>query len=180
MHARRAVILLIALGMLVGGCGGDDDGAGGGDRGRTASGTGYELALADGWTDQTENAKGSIINFDLLLAQRGGSFDTSVNILRENVGADVDNEDLRKVYRGQLESAGARGITPTRPAALDDEDAFTYEYTQRTPTGAEVRGRQVALVHEGHAHTITLTALRTKFDAANADFSKMLRSWRWK
>jgi len=180
MRIRQIAVLLTALGMLAAGCGGNDDDDDGGAGGREASGTGYELSLADGWTDQTKNAKGSVINIDLLLARRAARFASTVNILREKVAEDVENDDLRTVYRGQLESVGARDITATRAAALDDEDAFTYKYAQKGPTGDALRGRQVALVHEGRAYTITLTTLKANFDDANAQFSEMLRSWRWK
>ena len=183
MRTRQTVaVLLIALGMLAAGCGGDDGDNGGNaaEKGPKAAGTGYELTLADGWMDSTKNVQGSVIRFDLLIGKKGGTFNTNVNILREKVGEDIGNDDLRKVYRGQLESVGATSISGTRPASLDGDDAFTYEYDQKAASGETIHGRQVAVVHDGHAHTITLSAQDTKFDSANAEFSQMMGSWRWK
>jgi hypothetical protein len=175
MRMRHAVGLVIALALLLAGCGDD-----GGDKG-SASGTGYSLKLAPGWKDATKNAKGSVIRFDLLIGKDGGgAFNTNVNIIREEVPDGTTLEDLRRLYRGQLSSVGAVHVTPTRKAAIDGDDAFTYEYDQKTPAGDAVHGRQVAVLHDGHAHTITLTVLATKFDSANQDFSTMLRSWQWK
>ncbi len=182
MRTRHAVALLLALGLLLAGCGGDDD-AGDGDgalRKGAASGTGYALQLAEGWKDATKDAEGSVIRFDLVVAKQGATFNTNVNVIREKLPEDAALEDLRKIYRGQLTSVGAKNISGTRPAAVDDEDAFTYEYDQQGSTGEQIHGRQVAVVHDGHAHTITLSALATEFDAANQEFSQMLRSWRWK
>ena len=196
MRMRHAVALLLALGLLFAGCGGDDGGGNGRSGGGTTSsggsgssgssvkgaisGTGYEIALADGWSDATKNAKGSAINFDLLIGKKGGTFNTNVNILREKVGDDAGIDDLRKIYRGQLTSTGATNITASRPAEVDGDDAFTYEYDQKAPTGEMIHGRQVAVVRDGHAHTITLSASSAKFDSANEEFNEMLRSWRWK
>ena len=182
MRTRHAVALLLALGLLLAGCGGDDDGGDGDGKLRkgAASGTGYSLVLAPGWTDATKDAKGSVIRFDLLIGMKGGTFNTNVNIIREKLPDDASLEDLRKIYRGQLSSVGAKSISGTRAAAVDDDEAFTYEYDQQGPAGEQIHGRQVAVVHDDYSHTITLTALTTKFDAANQDFSQMLRSWRWK
>ena len=178
MRLRRIVVLLIALGMLAAGCGGDDDGAS--EDSRKVSGTGYEVTLPDGWMDRTKDTEGSIINVDLLLVRRGGLPTTSVNVLRETVGDAVGNDELSERFRGQLGAVGARDITPARPAELDDEEAFTYTYVQRSTEGAALRGRQVALVRDGHAYTITLAAGRARFAAANAQFDQMLSSWQWK
>jgi hypothetical protein len=180
MRTRHAASLLLALVLLLAGCGGD----GGADkqplRKNTAAGTGYDLVLAPGWRDVTKKAEGSAIRFDLLIAKQGGTFNTNVNIIREKLPADEKLEDLRKIYRGQLNSVGATNITGSRPAAVGGDDAFTYEYDQEGPTGEQIHGRQVAVVHGGHAHTITLSASAAKFDSANQEFSRMLRSWRWK
>ena len=184
MRMRQLVVLVLAFGLVMAGCGGDDDdggdGGGGGGGKETVSGTGYELKLADGWTNSTKDAEGSVINFDLLALEKGGSFNTNLNVLREKLPDGAGLEDLRKIYRGQLNSVGATSITGTREAAVGGDEAYTYEYDQKGQTGEEVHGRQVAVVHGDHAHTITLTALATKFDAANQEFSEMLRSWRWK
>jgi len=180
MRTRHALALLLALGLLLAGCGDDDGGDGDGKaRKGSASGTGYSLVLAPGWTDATKNAKGSVIRFDLLIGKKGGTFNTNVNIIREKLPDEASLEDLRKIYRGQLNSVGAKNISGTRAAAVDDAEAFTYEYDQQGPTGEQIHGRQVAVVHDGYSHTITLTALTTKFDAVNQEFSEMLRSWRW-
>jgi hypothetical protein len=181
MHTRQMVVLLIALGMLAAGCGNDDGAdAGAGSSGPKASGTGYELELADGWTDRTNETQGSVIRFDLLLVRRGDSPSASINILRENVGKEAENDELNELFRGQVRAAGARDVTPTRRAELGDEEAFTYKYAQRGPDGEALRGRQVALVHDGHAYTITLSALKEYFGEANMQFSQMLSSWRWR
>ena len=82
-----------------------------------------------------EDTKDSIIKVDLLIARRGGSFTSNVSVLRETVGEDADNVELRDLFRGQLKAVGARDITPTRRAELDDEEAFTYTYAQRSPVG---------------------------------------------
>jgi len=181
MRTRQMVVLLIALGMLAAGCGGDDDGGGGGaDRGPKVSGTGYEFALADGWTNRTKDTEGSAINFDLFLVRRGGSSNANVIIVRETVGEATENDELRDAFRDQVEAVGGRDITPTRRAELDGEEAFTYKYVQRIPGGGAARGRQVALVHDGYAYTIALSAPREQFGAFNEQFSQMLSSWQWK
>jgi hypothetical protein len=181
MRTRHAVSLLLALALLLAGCGGDDGGGGKQPlRKNTAAGTGYDLVLAPGWRDVSKNAEGSVIRFDLLIGKKGGTFNTNVNIIREKLPPAAKLEDLRKIYRGQLNSVGAKNITGSRPAAVGGDDAFTYEYDQEGPTGEQIHGRQVAVVHGGHAHTITLSASAAKFDSANQEFSRMLRSWRWK
>ena len=180
MRIRHAVaVILLALGLLAAGCGdGGGDSAGSSDEG-SASGTGYELALVAGWRDVTEKTEGSAIRFDLLIGRPGGTFTTNVNVLRENAG-NLELGDLRKAYRGQLRSFGARKITKATPATVDDEDAFTYEYDARAPDEQKLHGRQVIVIHDGHAYTITLSALRSTFAAASDDLDTMLGSWRWK
>ena len=179
MRIRHAVAVLLALGLLLAGCGDDGDAGGGGGDDRSASGTGYELELAAGWRDLTKSAEGSAIRFDLLIGKPGGTFNTNINIIRERVG-DLKLDDLRKTYIGQLRSVGAKNITDAKPATVDDEDAFTYEYDGQAADGGRIHGRQVAVIHDGHAHTITLSALRAKFATASRELDAMLRSWRWK
>ena len=179
MRIRHAVAVLLALGLLAAGCGDDDGGGAGSSDGPSASGTGYELALVDGWRDVTKQAEGSAIRFDLVLATPGGTFNTNINIIREKVG-NLELGELRKAYRSQLRSVGAKKITDPAPATVDEEDAFIYEYDAQAADEQKLHGRQVSVIHDGHAYTITLSALRAKFAAASKDLDTMLGSWRWK
>ncbi len=172
MHPSSALALLGVLALLLAGCGGGDGGS--------VSGTGYEVTLAEGWKDGTDKVEGSVIRFDLLIGKAGGTFNTNVNILRESVPDEVGLGDLRTIYRGQLDAVGATKITAAKALNVDDDDGFTYEYDQKSPQGDELHGRQVAVIHKGRAHTITLTALASRFASANDEFDEMLGSWRWK
>jgi hypothetical protein len=174
MRTRHVLAALVALGLVLAGCGGDDSPEG------TVSGTGYTFKLAPGWTDATKRAKRSIIRFDVVVGKKGTRFATNVNILRVEVPKATTLDDARHVYRRQLESLGVTRITGTRAAAIDGDDAFTYEYDQRTAADDAVHGRQVVVLHDGHIDTITLSALNARFDAANQEFSTMMRSWQWK
>ena len=78
---------------------------------------------------------------------------------REAAATTSGLEDLRKIYRGQLDSVGARtSRAPGRRPSTATTPSPTST-TSRAPTGDTIHGRQVAVMHDGHAHTVTLTAL---------------------
>jgi hypothetical protein len=185
MRVRHVVALLIALVLLVG-C---DSGEG------TTSGTRYDLKLAPGWGEATKQTEAdatkqvageasklgvrSGLRLDLLIGKTDSS-GTTVNVIREKAPGGATLEGLGELFRGQLKSIGASNITDARSAAIDGDDAITYKYGGTSRGGKAFRGRQVLVLHGGHALTISLTARVARFHSANQDFSSMLRSWHWK
>jgi hypothetical protein len=190
MLARCLAALLAATGLLLGACGDDKKGAGSPAKttaavnapaatGAALSGTGYRLNLASGWRDATKQASQSAFRFDVVIVKPRKRFSTNVNIIRVKAPREVAPKDLRDTYRGELDSIGATGVTDSTPFAVDGDDGITYQYDKKAPTGDQLRGRQVLVVHGGYVHTITLTATDSQFEAANKQFDSMLSSWHW-
>ena len=84
MIRSAATVAVLCLLVLLAGCGSE--------AGDARAGSGYELDLPDGWSDDTEEAEEaeSAIRFDSLLRKgREDGFATNVNVIRERVGEDV-------------------------------------------------------------------------------------------
>ena len=174
--ASRFLLTVFAAGaVLLVGCGDDKDSS----SSRSVSGTGYSLDRPQDWQNGTKQGRRQgVFNFDLVLVKPRKPFNTNVNILRAKApGVDID--DLRKGYRGELDSIGATGVTASKPIRLDGDAGITYQYLKKSPSGDQVRGRQVLVVHDGFVHSITLTAIEDQFATADDEFNSMLSSWRW-
>lgn len=175
----RFLLALFAAGaLLVAGCGDDkkDDAQ---KSERSVSGTGYTVERPAQWQDGTKQGrKQGVFNFDLVLVKPRKSFNTNVNILRAQAPG-VDLDDLRRGYRGELDSIGATNVTDSEPISVDGDKGITYRYLKKTPNGDSVRGRQVLVVHAGYVHSITLTAIASEFATAQDEFDSILDSWRW-
>ena len=176
MPPRFLLAVVIAGALLLAGCGDDKKDS---PSPRSVSGTGYRLDRPPDWQDGTKQGRRQgVFNFDLVLVEPRKPFNTNVNILRAKAPG-VDLGDLRNGYRGELDSIGATDVTDSKPISVDGDDGITYLYRKKTPSGDEVRGRQVLVVHDGFVHSVTLTALEDQFATAEEDFDSMMSSWRW-
>lgn len=168
-----AIVVLTCSLVFVAGCGSK--------AGDARSGSGYEVDLPDGWSDDTEEAEEAetAIRFDSLLRkEREDGFATNVNVIRERVGDDVALGDVEDTYEQQLRQFGASNIGKPVERELDGDPAVVrdYDYDQQ---GMDLAGRQLAVVHGGRLYTVTFTALATAFDDEVAEYEQILDSWRW-
>jgi hypothetical protein len=192
--------LLVLLGLLCalalpacggGGDGGSDGGSGGGERGEV-EGTGYTLDVPAGWEDATSRA--SELGFAgfqpdvVLVGKQVEGFRPSVNVVLESsLSPDVELGDYveagRQVLRrGRLGGQRIPGedveLGEVRDAGVDGERAASFEH-ERSIEGRRLRARQIVVLRESSAYTITYTALADRFDAGLRELDRVVASWRW-
>jgi hypothetical protein len=182
-----AVACSIALVVAGGGCGSNQEPATGGGSatapaaaGERLEGTGYTIAVPDGWSDRTREFSGTAVNVDAAVAAAPeDGFASNVNVLRETPTGEPSLQDVVSTFREQLATVGADEVSDASDAQLDGEPARTYTY-ELAPEGEDARrGRQVVTVRDGAVYTVTYTALGPSFEEDADAFTALLDSWSW-
>jgi hypothetical protein len=178
---RLLCVACVAVLLLAGSCGGDDDAAkpaatstqvapAGGD---AIAGSGYELRAARGWTDVKQQL-GS--NADVVLATQSGSV---LNVLREKLPAGADRATvLGALTRSVLAGAGASKHSDSTPTTLDGADGIAFRVRIKTDRGL-ADGRVVIVIHDGYAYAVAGSTSPDEPVSAERALRSMLASWRW-
>jgi hypothetical protein len=194
---RRPAALLaaLALGLLLPGCGGEDE--------EPVDGRGYAYSVPDGWDDATDEAEdnpeldlGGIRADTLVVGEREDGFTPNVNVVREpglpdGIGAREYAEASLVALRDPaaagfpaeivetLERLEPRQLSPVTGTELAGEEARTWTYSANQE-GRVMRIRQVASVKDGTGYTVTLTAASDRFEDEVGAFEEVVESWEWR
>ena len=182
----RAVLTigLLVGALLAGGCWGDDEQQQLQQPAEAVEGTGYSFVPPEEWRDGSEAFEGSAIRVDVFYAEPEpqDGFANNVNVIRETPnGFDADRfDDYVTVLRKQAGTfATDAGLSAIEELELDGEPARTWTYEAREREPPRTRGQQVATTDGEALYTITWTARHDTFEESQAEFRRLLDSWRW-
>ncbi len=166
---------------LLAGCGGD---SGGYDSKGTPStpakptkvrGGGYSFTAPPGW------AQRRVRGLDAALERRESApqYPASVTVVVAPAPKGVTVEQAAPIFRQGVTKQGARKIVDLPAMKVDGERAVALRYERRA--GAVTLSQEVvSVIRKRRTYAIGLTAPPGRFSAAERDFRRMLRSWRWR
>jgi hypothetical protein len=196
---RTPLALVLVAAAIAAGCGDDDDEEPAGP----VEGDGYSYELPDGWQDQSglgDEASEAVdeslptpigANVDSFSAdETEDGFATNVNVIRTGsiaprvTAARIARENARILgapdAAAQVLPEGSEILSDVDIANLDldGEPAASIEYSAAFEDRTN-RFRQLFVVRDGTAYTITFTALEDRFEEELPEFDQVLQSWRW-
>ena len=190
---------LVALSLpLLAGCGDDE---GGESDGGPASAPSFEAELPSGWSEGGDEALETATNAATLGAASTlgvdpgelnieaeavwlddgseGAFTTNVNVLAEEIPPELGEDNYVDASLGTVDALPeVSDFKELDPVEIDGDPAEQVVY-EAAPSGATLRFRSIALVHDGEGFNITLTAAAEAFDAASAELDDIVASWQW-
>jgi DcrB len=181
VHVSGVIQSCVALGiscLLVAGCGGDSPGAPAARSPTLVQGTGYAIALPDGWHDVTPSFSGAGDVDRVVGGAPADGFTPNVIVSRQRSGGASVSQLVLGPLAGARTLADDAGVGRVQSMRLDGRPARTFAY--RLKHGQRpVRQRTVVVVDHGSAYVITFSALASGFAAEEAAFRAILLSWRW-
>jgi hypothetical protein len=190
--SRAAALAALSFALLAG-CGEKEGGP--------VSAESFDAELPSGWTegddDDLETATqaavqgaASILGVDpdelnleaqavWLDSEAEGDDNTNINVLAEEIPPDVGEDGYIEASLGTIdELPGVEDFEELGDTEVDGDTGEGIAYTA-APSGAALRFRAVAVVHDGEGFNITLTAAEDEFDSASEDLDEILASWQW-
>ena len=144
--------------------------------GAGVSGTGYSVAIPDGWEDVTDLAKQTNQAADVALAEpvKAGEFRTNFNTVTPNpIDASVTDAQLSAQAAKELKSVTQAAVTPLEAPDFDGSPALGQT------SEAQAKGFKVTLVqyivrHEDKVYAITMTFESKNAEAAQAKLDEIV------
>lgn len=140
-------------------------------------GTGYTIALPEGWTDVTEEAAASQPLVDLAIADPSGTFRTNFNVVKPQPFTGTE-EQLITQSAEELESVTNSKVTPVDPIAFDGVTALGQTSTLSTGQD-DVMLIQYMVVRDEQIHPVTMTFLAENESEATQVMEEIIASWQW-
>jgi len=145
------------------------------------SGTGFSIAVPDGWEDVTDIAKQNNQAADVAVAEvaKNGEFRTNFNTVTPNpIDASVTDAQLAAQAAKELKGVTHAPVTPIDAPDVDGSPALGQTSEVQTS------GFKLTLVQYIVRHDDKVYALTTTFETKNADEAKqkldeILASWKW-
>ena len=141
-------------------------------------GTGYTIALPEGWSDVTEEAAQNQSLVDLAIAAEPvDSFRTNFNVVKPQPFAGTE-EELVEQSAQELESVTNSKVTPVDAVEFDGVSALGQTSTLAAAQG-DVTLIQFMVVRDEKIHPVTMTFLAANEDEATAVMEDIIASWQW-
>jgi hypothetical protein len=140
-------------------------------------GTGYTIALPEGWTDVTEEAAASQPLVDLAIAEPSGTFRTNFNVVKPQPFTGTE-EQLVTQSAKELKSVTNSKVTPVDPTTFDGVTALGQTSTLSTGQD-DVMLIQYMVVRDEQIHPVTMTFLAENEGEATAVMEEIIASWQW-
>ncbi|MGH3506021.1 MAG: hypothetical protein ACRDO2_02320 [Nocardioidaceae bacterium] len=177
--SRLALLAATASLVLVSACSSAEDTASDGEDTTTpAEGTGYTIALPEGWSDVTEEAAENQSLVDLAIAAEPvDSFRTNFNVVKPQPFAGTEDELVEQSAQ-ELESVTNSKVTPVDAVEFDGVRALGQTSTLAAPQG-DVTLIQFMVVRDEQIHPVTMTFLAANEDDATAVMEDIIASWQW-
>lgn len=201
--SKRVAALAAVCVLAIAGCGGDDD-EGSEEpaaEGGPVSAASFDAEIPSGWSEGEDAALEAATNTATLGAastlgvdaeelnieaqavwldeESEGDFQTNINVLAEDIPPELGEDDYVAASLATVNALpGIEDFEELDPTEVDGDAAEQIAYTA-APSGAALRFRSIALVHEGRGYNITLTAAEDAFDDASAELDDVVASWQW-
>ena len=140
-------------------------------------GSGYTIALPEGWTDVTEEAAASQPLVDLAIADPSGTFRTNFNVVKPQPFTGTE-EQLVTQSAEELKSVTNSKVTPVDPTTFDGVTALGQTSTLSTGQD-DVMLIQYMVVRDEQIHPVTMTFLAENESEATAVMEEIIASWQW-
>jgi hypothetical protein len=149
----------------------------------TATSGAFTIVVPRGFHDETAAyAHSNGAKLELLVAgSKDDGFTVNINVVREHIGtASLGNVtqgsigDLKRAY-------GAGRFSAIQDLTVAGAPAHAVSYFATFGSPNLVHGRQVYLVHDGWAYTVTYSALSgAQYGGSLPALGECLASWRWR
>jgi hypothetical protein len=166
------------------GCGSDDGGSSSSSQASTTptvakkptaiTGNGYTFTAPAGWARSQQQGLDAI----LVRPEKGAKYPINTTVALAPAAKGITVRQAAPVFRAGVKKQGATNIVVLPPLKVDGENAVALRY-DRTTANVVVRQQLVSMIRDGQTYSIGLTATPDRFSDANADFKRMLKSWRW-
>jgi len=143
---------------------------------------GFTTILPTGFTDATQRANTGTVNIQFAAsAAPANGFATNINVIRSQVRAGTDISQLTDrelaVLRKQLPSA--HQFSRTTSTTVAGQPARELDYIAAPLRRVQLHIRQVFVVNNSFAYTITYTALPSTYSSQLSALDQVLSAWRW-
>ncbi len=149
--------------------------------GAGVSGTGYSIAIPDGWEDVLAAAQRTNSAADVAVAepQQPGEFRTNFNTVTPNpIDDSVTDQQLAAQAARELKSVTHTAVTPVDAPDFDGTPALG-QTSETAASGFTVTLIQYIVRHQGQVYATTMTFDSTKADDAKAALDDIVASWTW-
>jgi hypothetical protein len=149
----------------------------------TSTSGAFTIVIPRGFRNETASyANNNGIKLELLVAgSNDNGFTVNINVVREHIGS----ASLAKVTQGSIgdlkRAYGAGRFSTIEDLTVAGAPAHAVSYFATFGSPNLVHGRQVYLVHDGWAYTVTYSALSgSQYGGSLSALGECLATWRWR
>jgi hypothetical protein len=148
----------------------------------TATSGAFTIVIPRGFSNETSSYENGSVKLELLVAgPKVNSFTANINVIRARIGS----ASLEKVTQGAIadlkRAYGAGRFSTIQDLTVAGTPAHAVSYYATFGTPNLVHGRQVYLVRDGWAYTVTYSALSgAEYAGSLSALAECLSSWRWR
>lgn len=146
------------------------------------SGTGYSVAIPDGWVDITADLQSDSPTVELAMGEASATgFRTNLNVVNGGTATGTIEDagpEIRREAARELMSLTKTVVTPLPDRSIDGEAALG-QTSSFVSSGKAVTFVQYYVVHAGTVFPVTLTFAPDQRAEAQRALDQVLVSWRW-